>query len=68
MTHQEYIEEFDEEPERNEDISHRRENDYDFQGWQDGESNCCGSKVEKNTDICNNCGEHCEVIKEEELN
>ena len=28
-------------------------------------SNCCGANV-KWTDICCDCGEHCEVIEEEE--
>jgi hypothetical protein len=30
-------------------------------------SNCCGSEVYENTDICSSCKEHCEVIDEEEL-
>lgn len=28
-------------------------------------SNCCGAGVYENTDICMECGEHCEVIDED---
>ena len=38
--------------------------------WQyiinQGESNCCGASVWENQDICNACGEHCEVIHEDD--
>lgn len=27
-------------------------------------SNCCNEIMEYNTDICPNCGEHCEVIED----
>jgi hypothetical protein len=30
-------------------------------------SNCCGYPIYENTDICTACGEHCELIEEEEL-
>lgn len=29
-------------------------------------SNCCGAPVYEETDICTECGEHCEVIEEDE--
>ena len=31
-----------------------------------GESHCCGATVWENQDICNSCGEHCEVIDYED--
>ena len=31
-----------------------------------GESNCCGASVWENQDICQSCGEHCEVIEYED--
>ena len=32
----------------------------------DGTSGCCGASVLENTERCSDCGEHCEVIKEED--
>lgn len=32
--------------------------------FEEGISDCCGAEVIW-TDVCNKCGEHCEVIKEE---
>ena len=32
----------------------------------EGTSNCCGASVLENTERCQACGEHCEVIKEED--
>lgn len=38
---------------------------WDINGFDDlyssGVSNCCGAPVYDNTDICTECGEHCEV-------
>ena len=31
-----------------------------------GQSDCCGSNVYADMDICSECGEHCEVIHEQE--
>lgn len=30
-------------------------------------SNCCGTNIKEETDICLKCGEHCETISEEEF-
>ena len=34
--------------------------------YSSGTSNCCGAPVYSDTDICTECGEHCETEKEEE--
>ena len=34
--------------------------------YPSGTSNCCGAPVYSDTDICTECGEHCETEKEEE--
>jgi hypothetical protein len=38
----------------------------DFLGWQKGLSDCCGARVENESDICINCGKECKVINEPE--
>lgn len=30
--------------------------------FAEGESSCCGAKVYRDTDICADCGEHCETV------
>ena len=45
---------------------------WDVNGFDDlyvsGMSNCCGAPVYGDTDICTECGEHCEIEEEEEEN
>lgn len=29
-------------------------------------SNCCGADIIENSDVCSECGEHCEVVEDSE--
>ena len=35
---------------------------YKYMPMTRGYSNCCGGTVWENTDLCNTCGEHCDVV------